>query len=72
MKLYCAFCGRPMRSAAVMIGHLPIGSTCAKNAGLIEKARKGVGALRLAIRRSPIANRADNQLALDLVEASDA
>lgn len=72
MKLHCALCGRSMQSAAVLIGHLSIGPTCAKNAGLIEKARKGVGALRLAGPRSPIANRADNQLALDLVEATEA
>lgn len=72
MKLHCAFCGKPMQSAAMLIGHLPVGPTCAKNAGLIEKVRKGVGALRLASRRAPIANRADNQLALDLVEEADA
>lgn len=72
MKLRCALCGKPMQSAAMLIGHLPVGPTCAKNSGLLDKARKGVGALRLATRRAPIANRAYNQLVLDLVEAADA
>lgn len=73
MKLRCAFCGKPMRSAAVFLGHWPIGPTCAKNAGLMDKARKGVGALRLAgaaAHRSRI--RSDNQLTLDLVGEADA
>ena len=68
MKLHCALCGKPMQSAAVLLGHWPIGPTCAKNAGLMDKARKGVGALRIAVRRSPIARRTENQMALDLVE----
>lgn len=73
MKLRCAFCGKPMQSAAILIGHQPVGPTCAKNAGLMDKARKGVGALRLAgaaAHRSRI--RSDNQLALDLVGEADA
>ena len=44
----CAFCNRPMRQAAVMIGALPIGPTCARKAGLLELARKKSGVLRLA------------------------
>lgn len=43
----CAFCNRPMLQAAVMIGALPIGPTCARKAGLLELARKKSGVLRL-------------------------
>lgn len=48
MTLHCAFCNRPMAQAAVMIGAMPIGPTCARKAGLLELARKKAGALRLA------------------------
>ena len=44
----CAFCNRSMQAAAVFVGALPIGSTCAKRAGLLELARKKAGVLRLA------------------------
>lgn len=44
----CAFCSRPMLQAAVFVGALPIGPTCARKAGLLELARKKAGALRLA------------------------
>lgn len=44
----CAFCNRPMLQAAVMIGAMPIGPTCARKAGLMELARKKSGVLRLA------------------------
>ena len=44
----CAFCNRPMQSAAVFVGAMPIGPTCARNAGLLELARKKAGALRPA------------------------
>ena len=44
----CAFCNRPMQAAAVFVGALPIGPTCARKAGLLELARKKAGALRLA------------------------
>lgn len=44
----CAFCNRPMLQAAVMIGAMPIGPTCARKAGLLELARKKSGVLRLA------------------------
>lgn len=43
----CAFCNRHMVQAAVMIGALPIGPTCARKAGLLELARKKAGVLRL-------------------------
>lgn len=43
----CAFCNRPMLAAAVMVGALPIGPTCARKAGLLELARKKSGLLRL-------------------------
>ena len=44
----CAFCNRSMQAAAVFVGALPIGPTCARNAGLLERARKKTGVLRLA------------------------
>ena len=44
----CAFCNRPMQAAAVFVGALPIGPTCARKAGLLELARKKSGVLRLA------------------------
>lgn len=44
----CAFCNRPMLQAAVLIGALPIGPTCARKAGLLELARKKSGVLRLS------------------------
>lgn len=60
----CAFCNRPMFQAAVMIGALPIGPTCARKAGLLELARKKSGVLRLA-KPNIGARRADPQT-LDL------
>ena len=44
----CAFCNRHMQAAAVFVGAMPIGPTCARKAGLLELARKKAGALRLA------------------------
>ena len=44
----CAFCNRPMLAAAVFVGALPIGPTCARKAGLLEPVRKKSGVLRLA------------------------
>ena len=44
----CAFCNRPMQAAAVFVGAMPLGPTCAKRAGLLELARKKAGVLRLA------------------------
>lgn len=43
----CAFCNRPMLAAAVFVGVMPIGPTCARKAGLLELARKKSGVLRL-------------------------
>ena len=60
----CAFCNRPMMAAAVFVGAMPIGPTCARKAGLLEMARKKAGALRLA-RPSIGVRRADPQT-LDL------
>lgn len=48
MTLRCAFCNRPMLAAAVFVGAMPIGPTCARKAGLLELARKKSGVLRLA------------------------
>ena len=60
----CAFCNRPMQAAAVFVGAMPIGPTCARKAGLLELARKRAGALRLA-RQSIGMRRADPET-LDL------
>lgn len=59
----CAFCGRSMASASVLVGLLPVGPQCARRAGLLDKARRGIGALRLgslartAVRRPDAATR---------------
>ena len=54
----CAFCNRPMLAAAVFVGAMPIGPTCARKAGLLELARKKAGVLRLA-RPTAVARRTD-------------
>ena len=43
----CAFCNRSMQAAAVFVGAMPIGPTCARKAGLLELTRKKAGVLRL-------------------------
>ena len=54
MKLYCAMCGRVMFSAAVYVGSLPVGPTCARKHNLVATARRGVGAVTLApVRKKP-------------------
>ena len=60
----CAFCNRPMQAAAVFVGAMPIGPTCARKAGLLELARKKAGVLRLAWRFA-VSHRADPET-LDL------
>ena len=60
----CAFCSRPMLQAAVFVGAMPIGPTCARKAGLLERARKKTGVLRLA-RHTAVAHRPDPET-LDL------
>lgn len=60
----CAFCSRPMLAAAVFVGAMPIGPTCARKAGLLELARKKAGVLRLA-RPIAVARRTDPET-LDL------
>lgn len=54
MKLYCAMCGRVMFSAAVYVGSLPVGPTCARKHNLVAPARRGIGAVTLApVRKKP-------------------
>jgi len=43
MRLHCALCGRRMEKAAVMIGAMPVGPTCARKAGLIELSKRKSG-----------------------------
>ena len=64
MTLRCAFCSRPMLQAAVFVGAMPIGPTCARKAGFLELARKKSGAPRLA-GRVAVAHRPDPET-LDL------
>lgn len=54
MKLYCAMCGRVMFSAAVYVGNMPVGPTCARKHNLVAPARRGIGAVTLApVRKKP-------------------
>ena len=53
-----------MQAAAVFVGAMPIGPTCARKAGLLERARKKAGVQRLA-RPSTGPRRADPET-LDL------
>lgn len=46
MKLRCAFCGKPMQSAAILVGDYPVGPKCARRAGLMPLALKKSGAIR--------------------------
>ena len=63
----CALCNRPMLAAAVFIGSMPVGPTCAKRAGLLDKARRNVGALRLSTAKAAKPKRDDPQT-LDMLE----
>ena len=68
MKLYCAMCGRVMFSAAVYVGSLPVGPTCARKHNLVAPARRGVGAVTLAPVRKKPSGQGDT---LDLFEELD-
>jgi hypothetical protein len=60
----CCLCGRSMRQPAVLIGQMGVGPKCAKRAGLLEPARKRIGALTLvAIKAKRVE---DGQMDLDL------
>lgn len=61
----CCLCGRGMGSAAIFIGTLPVGPSCARRAGLIEAAKRSAGLLRLAPARGPRTRQAAQQT-LDL------
>jgi len=65
----CAFCNRPMLAAAVFVGAMPIGPTCARKAGLLELARKKAGVLRLG--RPNTAPRRPDPQTLDLFAEVD-
>ena len=68
MKLYCAMCGRVMFSAAVYVGSMPVGPTCARKHNLVAPARRGVGAVTLAPVRKKPSGHGDT---LDLFEELD-
>lgn len=44
----CCLCGRPVFAPTLFIGSLPVGSTCARRAGLVELGREKAGAVRLS------------------------
>lgn len=66
MKLHCALCGRPMNQAAVLIGAMGVGPTCARKAGLIELSKRKSGLV------FPVAGRKstpkDDRRTMDLFE----
>ena len=62
----CCLCGRALASAAVLIGVLPVGPTCARKAGLMPLARRNAGAVRLFSGR--LAGRRADPRTLDLFE----
>ena len=68
MKMYCAMCGRVMFSAAVYVGSLPVGPTCARKHNLVAPARRGVGAVTLAPERKKPSGQGDT---LDMFEELD-
>ena len=51
MKMHCALCGRPMNQAAVLIGTMGVGPTCARKAGLIELSKRKTGLVFPVVRR---------------------
>ncbi|GHC72750.1 hypothetical protein GCM10007320_08840 [Pseudorhodoferax aquiterrae] len=67
----CALCGRCLDKAAMFIGQLPVGPTCARRHGLMAKARKRFGSLWVNSQHVPRAGRPrpDTQT-LDLFEAA--
>ena len=68
MKLHCALCGRPMNQAAVLIGTMGVGPTCARKAGLIELSKRKSGLV------FPVAGRKstpkDDRRTMDLFEVA--
>ena len=51
MTMHCVLCGRPMNHAAVLIGTMGVGPTCARKAGLIELAKRKAGLVFPVVRR---------------------
>lgn len=68
MKLYCALCGRPMDQAAVLIGSMPVGPTCAKRAGLMTFAKRKSGLVFPVVRRH--IEKPNQPKTMDLFEAA--
>lgn len=67
----CALCGRCLDKAAMFIGQLPVGPTCARRHGLMAKARKRFGALWVNSQHVPRAGRArPDTRTLDMFEAA--
>lgn len=66
MRMHCALCGRPMDKAAVMIGAMPVGPTCARKAGLIELSKRKSGLVFPVVGRKSTPK--DDQATRDLFE----
>ncbi len=62
----CCLCGRALAAAAVLIGALPVGPTCARKAGLVPLARRNAGSVRLF--NGPPAGRRADPRTLDMFE----
>ena len=60
----CCLCGRAMRQPAVLIGQMGVGPKCARRAGLLEPARKRMGALTLV--KGSAQRQEDGQMPLEL------
>ena len=43
MRAHCVLCGRVLLHPSVFLGKQPVGPKCARNAGLIERARRSPG-----------------------------
>jgi hypothetical protein len=67
----CAICGRSLDKAAMFIGQLPVGPTCARRHGLMAKARKRFGFLWVNSQQVPAVRRPKpDNLTLDLFEVA--
>lgn len=64
MKLYCCLCGHAMRQAAVLIGSMPVGVTCAKRAGLFDLIARKSNQVFAVPHARPVAKRRNVNLEL--------
>lgn len=64
----CALCGRSMGAPAVLIGQMGVGPKCARRAGLIESAKRLLGALSSG--KVKVQRQEDMQMDLELEDAA--